>query len=111
MSSFDSHGYADAFGSSITSSESVSDSHSFSEGIPTSWSTDISDWRSSYDRSAHRSYHRDPISISQQRLRDAFEVFLTMLLDCGALADFAAAGWSRDEQIQFLRRQFLIALQ
>lgn len=111
MPSFDSHGYSYSFGSSRAHGESVSDSRSFSEGISRSRSTCISDWSSSYDRSADRSYHGDPISISQQRLREVFDVFLDMLLDCGALADFAAAGWSREERIHLLRRMFLSALQ
>jgi hypothetical protein len=109
MPSYDSHGYSDSIGSSHSHGESVSPS--FNEGIFRSRSTCISDWSSSNDRSAGRSYHGDPTSISQQRLRDVFDVFLNMLLDCGALADFAASGWSREERIHLLRRMFLSALQ
>jgi len=111
MPSYDSHGYSNSSGSSLTDGESVSESHSFSESISPSQSTCISDWSSSSARSADRSYHSDPVSISQQRLRDVFDVFLNMLLDCGALADFAASGWSREERIHLLRRMFLSSLQ
>src|SRR4051794_23383671 len=93
------HGYSDgpSRSASYSLTNGVTETHSISEGDTCCYG-------------GSRSHHGDPTSISQQRLRDVFEVFLNMLLDCGALADFAAAGWSHEERIRLLRRMFLSAL-